>query len=201
MLSGYEFYKIYQSLHLHFTTESYDVLKYGGRTRTTFEAFKNRRDAIRFDSFANKLFNKTKAGQYCIANLSSGNDRFMYESYEDGYEVYLKWKKVKESITREFENDVKYLTRLAVSRGTIDLFDKTKSGNLPPILQVALGGDIHPETVLILNKEHKEFLSRWEVFVKDDPYLSKLILRWKKYQPFVSYDPDKIKPLLEGAPF
>jgi len=201
MLSGFEFFKIHRSLHLHFTSKSYDVMKYNGRTNASFASFENRRDKLRFDSFANKLIGKNKAGQFCIANFVYGSTNFIYEPYDDGYEVYLHWKKVRESITRTFEKDVAYINRLVSSRAAFDLFAQTKSGNHPPILQVALGGHISVESLCIIDKEHTEFFDKWSTICNNDPYVEKVLLKWKKYQPFVSYDADKIKPILNGAMF
>lgn len=201
MLSGWEFFNIHHALKLHFTSESYDVLKYNGRSNMKYETFQNRRDKLRFDSFAHKLIGKTKAGHFCIANFVHGSQNFIYEQYDDAYDVYLQWKKVRESMTREFEKDVLYLNQLASSRASFDLFAKTKSGHFPPILQVTLGGKVNIETLIILNKEHKEFFDRWAEFVHNDPMVSRNLLKWKKYQPFVAYDADKINKILEGALF
>jgi len=201
MLSGFEFFKIYHSLQLHFSSSGYDVLKYNGKTNITYERFEHRRDKMRFDSFAHKLIGKNKAGHFCIANLVYGSKQFVYEPYDDAYEVYLQWRKVRESITRTFEKDVSYLNTLVSSRATFDIFAKTKKGNHPPILQVALGGQVSIETLCILDKEHREFFDNWSDMCQNDPYIDKVLLKWKKYQPFVAYDADRIKPILTGAIF
>lgn len=164
-------------------------------------AYQNRNDKQRFETFAYKLIGKNKAGHFCIANLMYGSQNFIYEPYDQAYDVYLEWKKVRESLTREFQKDVVYLNQLAGSRACLDLFAETKSGKYPPILQVVLAGKINPETVIILNKEHKEFFDRWMSICKNDPYVSKTLLKWQKYAPFVSYDSDRIKEVLKGAKF
>lgn len=201
MLSGWDFFKIHHALKLHFTSESYDVMKYNGKMRLNYESFQHRNDKLRYDSFAHKLIGKHKAGQFCIANIVHGSPNFIYEQYSDAYEVYLQWKKVRESMTREFEKDVAYLNKLAESRASFDLFAETKSGKLPPLLQVTLGGHINVETVVILNTAYKDFFDKWAVICNNDPYVSKTLLKWKKYTPFVAYDADKIKSVLIGAKF
>lgn len=201
MLSGWELFRIHQALKLHFTSESYDVVKYSGKTRATFDSFQRRDDRFKYDAVANKLFGKNKAGHFCIANIMYGSQFFIYDQFADSYDVYLKWKKVRESITREFENDVSYLNQLAGSRPNLDLYAKTKSGKMPPLLQVALAGHIHVESLVILNNEHREFFDKWSELCHTDPMLSGTILKWKKYTPFVAYDVDRIKPIIEGALF
>lgn len=201
MLSGWDLFKIHHSLKLHFTTPSYDVLKYNGKSRISQKSFEVRNDKLRFDSFANKLIGKNKAGHFCIANFVYGNPNFMYGTYEDAYDVYLEWKKVREMVTRTVEKDVNYINQLKSGRAGQNFFAKTNSGNYPPLMQVALGGKISVETLCILDKEHKEFFDSWAAICQNDPYMSKQILKWKKYQPFVSYDADKIKPILNGAKF
>jgi hypothetical protein len=201
MLSGYEFFKIYHSLHLHFTSAKYDVFKYNGKTNASYSAFERRRDKLRFDSFANKLIGKHKAGQFCIANFVYGSNHFIYEPYDDGYDVYLHWKKIRESVTHTFEKDIGYLNRIVENKPGINLFEKTKSGNHPPLLQVGLAQMVGVETLCIIDKEHREFFDNWMLICDNDPMVTEKLLMWKKYQPFVNYDEDKIKPILQGALF
>ena len=201
MLSGWDLFRIHSSLKLHFKSEKYDVIKYGGKTRATLESFQRRNDRFKYDSFAHKLIGKNKAGHFCIANIMYGSENFIYDSYDDAYDVYLKWLKVRESLTREFAKDVLYLNQLAASRASFDLFAKTKSGKLPPIMQVALGRRINVETLILLNNEHKEFFDSWANICDNDPMLAETVLKWKKYAPFVAYNVDKIKPIIEGALF
>lgn len=201
MLTGWDFFRISNSLKLHFTTEKYDCVKYGGKTTTTYDSFQRRRDKLRYDSFAHKLIGDKKAGHLCIANFVYGSKNFLYEPYDDAYDVYLKWLKIKESITRVFEKDVGYLNRLVESKDNLNLFESTKSGNYPPLLQVLMGGHITVETACILNKEHKDFFDKFMLLCQNDPMVSEMMLKWKKYQTFVSYDPNKIKSILKEAIF
>ena len=43
-MTGYEAFCLFSSLKLHFTQDQYDFLKYRGKTRTSVEAFENRKD-------------------------------------------------------------------------------------------------------------------------------------------------------------
>ena len=193
MLSGWDFYRIFHSLKLHFTTEQYNVLKYSGSLRVNEEKFAVRNDRMRYENFANRVFNKTKAGHLIIANFVYGDPFFVYSDYGTAYDVYLKWKRIKESITREFELDLQYITSL----GAKDLFNKTPKGNMPPLLQMVSAGKINVETVVILNNEYQEFFDNWSNICGNDPMLKDLVLRYRKYRCFVQYDEAKIKNVLE----
>ncbi len=48
MISGYEAFGLYQALKLHFTTDSYDYFKYGGKTNISVTEFENRKDNYHF---------------------------------------------------------------------------------------------------------------------------------------------------------
>ena len=43
-MTGYETFALYNSLKLHFTKDSFDFFKYGGKSRISVNAFENRKD-------------------------------------------------------------------------------------------------------------------------------------------------------------
>ena len=69
MISGYEAFGLYQSLKLHFTTDSYDYFKYNGKTKVTVTAFENRKDKYHFYKLSRKYTNKEDLINFIVANL------------------------------------------------------------------------------------------------------------------------------------
>jgi hypothetical protein len=69
MISGYEAFGLYQSLKLHFTTDSYDYFKYNGKTNVTVTAFENRKDKYHFYKLSRKYTNKEDLINFIVANL------------------------------------------------------------------------------------------------------------------------------------
>ncbi len=43
-MTGYETFALYNSLKLHFSKESFDFFKYGGKSKISVNAFENRKD-------------------------------------------------------------------------------------------------------------------------------------------------------------
>lgn len=199
-MNGFEFYQLTHSLKLHFTKESYDVMKSGRGRKLKYETFLARKDANKFEYFANKFVNSIKAGQFVIANIISDNANFMYGTYDDANDIFLQWKKVRESLTNEFTKDIATLNTL-VDEKNINLFNLTPKGYAPPLLQLALAKKINVESVVLLNKEHHEFFDNWQKICENDPYMNDVVLMYRKYQPFVVYDPDKIQSVIKEARF
>lgn len=195
MLTGWEFFKIHKSLYFHFHTEQYDVLKYMGKINVSPEKFGMRSDRYRFDYYGNKFNKKHKAAQFCIANYVEGNKDFIYESFEDSEIIYNRWRKRQESITKLFSDDTEKIL-IKITDG-VNMYNVTPKGNLPPLLQMFKVGYISIETLVILNKEHNKFIDDWMKLTPNDAYLKNLILRLKKYSPFVQYKQSKILPIIK----
>ena len=52
MIEPYEVYKLYLAIKLHFTTKSYDVVKYKGKVRVKPETFRKRKDMVSLKKLA-----------------------------------------------------------------------------------------------------------------------------------------------------
>lgn len=198
MCSGKRFYEIYISLKLHFTT-TYDVIKYSGKGTFRKTKLDEKNYGKLFDQWGSKFQNEKKIGHFVIANLIYGDEEFPYRrTYADAEEVYLRWMRTKESLTKETKEDVDKIKEIMKEQGvSFDYMLKvTPKGNMPPLLQLAIFNKINLETLVIVNKECKEVFEQWEDSLHVDPYAQDLVFKLKKYQPFVRYDKDKIIPLL-----
>jgi hypothetical protein len=184
-VTAFEFYKIFQPLNLHFSS-SYNGFKYGFKTKSITEsAFSNRKDKSRFEVLANKCASAKQAGQHCIANFIYNDHDWIYHSYKETYEVYLKWKGIRQSQTRFFNQDIETIINiLENSEVKGSLFLKTPSGNKPPLMQLFMKGKISKETLAILAHYHN-FLPYWIKEFDDDPLVSDQLFLITKYQPFL----------------
>lgn len=195
MLTGWQFYKLHQALNLHFHDLRYDVFKYFGKINSNPEKYGIKDDRYRYEYYAGKFYNNKKALQFCVANFIRGNKDFVHYSYEDAESEYLQWRKIQDSITQTFQND---LSKIKEHAGSANIFIPTPNGNQPPLLQMMKVGYITLETAVILNNEvGKSFFDMWTKLCDDDPYAKNLILKCKKYTPFVKYNKDKIKSLVK----
>ena len=198
MCSGKRFFSIYTALLLHFTS-TYDVLKYKGKGSFTKAKLDEKRYGKQFENWGSKFQNEKKLGNFIIANLVYGDEKFPYrQPYADAEQIYLRWMRTKESITKETEEDIlKIKNTMQEHNLTFDnMIDKTPKGKLPPLLQLAIFNKINYETLVIVNNEYKNIFEVWEDMLINDPYTQDFIFKMKKYTPFVQYSKEKIQPLL-----
>lgn len=187
-MDAFETYKHYLALKRHFTSKSYDFFKYNGAVkagRTTFEARKDR-------YFFHKLSKQKNVTDFLLAIFVYG-DKDMWVgdivNNEESEQIYLKWRRVKESLTQTFKNDLDRLD------DNLPMNFLPQDGQHPPLLRKLLSKEIHIETFIILN-DLIRFSSLWNRKIEDTIIWPEVREKCKKYQPFLSYDKDKYKAIL-----
>lgn len=187
-MDAFEAYKTYLALKSHFTTKSYDFFKYNGAIKASKTSFETRRDKY----FFHKLSKKKDVVNYLVAN-------FMYDdphkwvgdilNSAKADEQYLKFVKIRDSMTHVVSTDLNKL---------LDDFDdnlKVEDGQHPYLLRLVLRGDIHVETLIILN-DLCGFTKMWNRQIEDVVIWPDLFLKCKKFRPFITYDKEKIRQLV-----
>ena len=58
MYGGFDVYKVYLGVKLHFTTDTYDYVKYGGKTNATLDTFTKRKDRYFFHKLSKRLMSE-----------------------------------------------------------------------------------------------------------------------------------------------
>lgn len=187
-MDAFEAYKTYLALKSHFTTKSYDFFKYNGAVRASKKSFDTRHDKY----FFHKLSKKKDIVNYLVAN-------FMYDDPNKWVgdllnnarsdEQYLKFVKIRDSMTHIVSTD---LSRL------LDNFDdnlKVVDGQHPHLLKLVLRGEVHVETLIILN-DLCSFTKMWNRKIEDTIIWPELFLKCKKYRPFITYDKEKIRQIV-----
>lgn len=189
-MNGYTFWKIYQSLQLHFYTANFNVTVYGTKSKAiNEEVFNKRRDKGIFEKIAKHFFSEQKAGQFCIANFME-NKNWIYEDFSIAEEVYEKWANVRKFQNDIFNMDIDFISNV-IKNKKLESFahalNKTKSGNFPPLLQMAMNENIKKETLIILDT-FMNFLDNWYIIYKTDPFVNDYLFKLKKYSCFVTFD-------------
>lgn len=201
MLTGYEFFKLYHAFNLHFTTTRYDIFRYNGKTNVSLETFKGRRDYSRFVYWGNRFHNRVKAGQFILANFvyNQASSSWIYQPFEQANTFFTQWLRVKESLTKIFEDDMIKIGKVKSDHNLTfeQLFHHTPSGRSPPIWQMSNVGLITPESLILIDKEVMRFIDDELTSNSVDPFLEDTIFRLKKYSPFVKYDKEKINHIVK----
>ena len=106
--TGFGAYAIYNSIHLHFTSSSYNYHKYNGKTNVSKDSFLKRKDKYHFYKLSRKYPNKEEMKNFLVANFVENDQMWVGDLLNDGaIDNYRRRQKVLQSLTYTFENDIK----------------------------------------------------------------------------------------------
>lgn len=190
--TGFAAYAIYNAIHLHFTSNSYNYFKYGGKTNVSKDSFMKRKDKYHFHKLSRR-YSLEELKEFYIANFIECDFQWVGEIInEEGESNYKKWKKRKESLSYLFEIDLKNIFDEVDNPGKLL---SVKSGDYPKLLQVTMQGNICIETLCIMNDIMK-FFPMWVKNIEDDIVWPNWKTKVEKYTPFIVYDKNKYKKIL-----
>lgn len=190
-IPGYTVYRYFLATKIHFTTESYNVIKSSGNISATEESYTNRSDQSVFEKIGKRYKTDKEVVQFLIANFAYGNSYVVYST--ESHRNYVEWKRRKESITQVVSNDLintSYLLEDDRQSNPIAIVN-----GLPPLLKYYIGNHVTYETMVIL-QDMLDFLPLWEANVL---MWQDLFLRIRKGKQFVRYDPPRIEKLLKDS--
>ncbi len=197
IMAPFEVYRYYLALRLHFTTDSYDVIKQQGRVRATRNSFLKRKDLLSINRVAETYSDKDIVN-FLVANFVSG-DRWGGVFDVESKDRYQGWKKRIESISYTFKKELDKAVLFADKNNiTFEQLFCCNNGQHPPIVKMYLRNDISIETLVILNKLNN-FTDQLDLDLKDDlvwPDTSRII---KKYSPFLEIKKDKYNEIYRRA--
>lgn len=184
-------YKIYTSLRLHFTTDNYDI-RSGITPRRPKAGVKA--------SFKKKLevlmkqynYNQDEFINYLVANFLNGNEWGIFEN--TGPEIYTEWKRVQESLTYTYTQDIKNLVFQVTKLE--DAWDCSQGH--PVILKEYCGKRCRLETLVILNKLYR-FTTEVDEQLVLDPVWNSISRTIHKYSPFIKVEKDKFSMITHKA--
>ena len=194
-MNGFEVYKIYLAIKLHFTSknQSYDFHKHNGRTTARLETFTKRRDRYFFHKLS-KSYNDSSVVNYFLSNFVSNTNLWVGDIIgKTGDDHYKQWSKKIEALHYYYEQDIDYILERKISFD--DIFT-SKDGQHPPILKMFLSKRINFETVIILD-DILSFSKRLNKNIKETVLWPKLYDRMIRYKPFLKYNIAKYKMTLK----
>ena len=186
-MTDYEAYKLYCAVKRHFNSERYDYFKYNGSVRASYSAFEKRNDKYFFVKLAK---HKDVLG-YLVANLYQ-SDVWVGDLVNEqvAEQRYREWLKRKESLSYIFKNEV----------GEIDDIKeemRCKGGQHPVLFRKYLSREICAETLIIIDRIYNKVLFKyWDSELKD-PVWKNESNRLKKLSPFVVFDEDKYRHMVD----
>jgi hypothetical protein len=190
--TGFAAYAIYNAIHLHFSSKSYDYFKYSGKTNVSKDTFQKRKDKYFFHKLSRK-YSLEELKDFYVANFIECDFKWIGDiNGEIGEKNYLKWKKRRESLSYVFQDNIDFLLDQVDNPGELLV---VKSGNYPKLLLSTMQGSIEVETLCILN-DLMNFLPMWTKKITDDIIWPEWKRKVEKYTPFIDYNKTKYKLLL-----
>ena len=196
-MDGFDVYKIYLAIKLHFTSESYDYFKHNGKTTARLNTFTKRRDRYFFHKLS-RSYSSSACVDYFVAGFIGSDTVWIGDVVgKSGQENYTRWQKRIESLSYVFENDCNTLLDfIEEKRIKFDDLFKVKDGQHPPLVKLYIANKITIETMVILN----DILNYSKQFNKEIgetviwPKKYKLLL---KYKPLLKYNITKMKMIIK----
>jgi hypothetical protein len=191
-VTGYEVYKMYLALRMHFTNDKYDYVKYRGKVNASEKAFEQRRDRYFFKKLATR-YNQDQILNYLVANFMNDSNGYI-QSFSIGN--YERWKAQQESFCYKFRQDVDLLLTYFESPYQ-DKFDKifeVKEGSHPPLLRHYLSGEISLETLVVF-ETCLRYIGKFDKQLKD-PIWKSIKTKVLNYKPFLNIDCSKYRQVI-----
>ena len=199
--SGWGVYRMYLNFRLHFNSDKYDysldTLK-GEEIKCKSETYRNRED-IKFFKRIVRLYNiqnmEELQGLFISHFVSGAQYNDLYN--EKAKETFLEWKKRKQSLTYNFEEDLDVL--LQRTDKFDDLF-RVVDGVEPEIVKAFYHSDISIETFIIMDKI-LGFIEHIDKHIDDDIIWPRKKKLCSKYSRLLEVDVNKYKKLLKKRLF
>ena len=195
-MNGFEVYKTYLAIKLHFTSkgQSYDFHKHNGRTTARLETFTKRRDRYFFHKLS-KSYNDRTIVDYFVSNFVSNTNLWVGDIIgKSGDEAYKQWTKKLESLHYYYEQDIDFIMQKDIEFNNLFV---SVNGQHPPIVKMFLAKKINFETFIILDDILK-FTKNLNKNITEIVLWPKLFDRMKRYKPFLSYNITKYKLSLKN---
>ena len=148
-MNGFDAYKTYLGIKLHFTKKDYDFHRFDGKTKATLESFEKRNDKYFFTKIAKRYSNTLV--DFFVANLVHDNSKWVGDFVlSDSERTYLSWRKKVDGLWYYFSQDID--TLLKKSQQQFDNIFKCPRGQHPILLKCLLAKKVSIESVVILDK-------------------------------------------------
>lgn len=189
-MTGYEAFALYNSLKLHFSSDSYDFFKYGGKSKISVDSFENRKDKYYFYKLSRQN-EKEDYIEFLVSNFLIKEKCWAGDLLqEESVIAYKKRMATLQSLGYVFKNDCQKL------RDSVEISSDLLScdGDYPKLLTMTLQNDIQFETLCILN-DLMNFVPMWNKKITDTIRWPEIHRKIKKYTPFLHYDKEKFKQI------
>ena len=197
MIHGFDVYRMYLAMKLHFTNPNFDYFTAGGKTNAKEKTYQQRNDFWFYETLARK-YKKEEIQELLLASFVISEDSskvWIGDIRQSGKDRWVVWKKSQQSLAYTIEQDLESMASSMGSEGhTFNNLFETMGGH-PPLLKFFIQRQLNLDTLVVMDIV-LGFVDRWDKELKD-PLWEQLSLKIKKYKPFLSINKNKYQQILK----
>ena len=199
MIHGFDVYRMYLAMKLHFTNPNFDYFTAGGKTNAKEKTYQQRNDFWFYETLAKK-YKKEEIQELLLASFVISEDStkvWIGDIKQSGKDRWVVWKKSQQSLAYTVEQDLSSVVDYMDAKGhTFNNLFETMEGH-PPLLKLYIQRRINLDTLIVMDIV-LGFTRKWDKLLFD-PLWTGLSLKIKKYKPFLSIDRNKYQQILKGT--
>ena len=197
MYGGFDVYKTYLAVKLHFASDTYDYYKYDGKVNAKLDTFTKRKDRYFFHKLSTR-YAESDILDFFVANFLADSKRWIGNLLaNDGKDVYLDYKKRKEAFTYHFKQECGTITS-DLGRRNISFNDGfiPPDGQHPRILRLLIQRKISYQTAVVLD-HFLGFTKNWDKEITEKVVWPEISLKVTRVKPFVNFNVTECKLIMK----
>ena len=199
MYGGFDVYKTYLAVKLHFTSDTYDYYKYDGKVNAKLDTFTKRKDRYFFHKLSTR-YAETDILDFFVANFLADSKRWIGNLLaNDGKDVYLDYKKRKEAFAYHFKQECGTIAS-DLGRRNISFNDGfiPPNGQHPRILRLLIQRKISYQTAVVLD-HFLGFTKNWDKEITEKVVWPEISLKVSRVKPFVNFNATECKLIMKDV--
>ena len=197
MYGGFDVYKTYLAVKLHFASDTYDYYKYDGKVNAKLDTFTKRKDRYFFHKLSTR-YAETDILDFFVANFLADSKRWIGNLLaNDGRDVYLDYKKRKEAFAYHFKQECGTIA-IDLGRRNISFNDGfiPPDGQHPRVLRLLIQRKISYQTAVVLD-HFLGFTKNWDKEITEKVVWPEISLKVTRVKPFVNFNVTECKLIMK----
>ena len=197
MYGGFEVYKTYLAVKLHFTSASYDYIKYEGKINAKLDTFTSRNDRYFFHKLSTR-YKQDEILDFFVANFAKDDKKWVKSLLEnDGKGNYLEYKKYQNAVGYHFRNDCSLLND-RIGRDMVSFNDVllVSNGQHPTMLRLLIQRKINIQTAIIIDST-LSYSKNWSKDINEKVVWPKIAFKMAKLKGFMKYNETECKLIMK----
>ena len=197
MYGGFDVYKTYLAVKLHFTSDTYDYYKYDGKVNAKLDTFTKRKDRYFFHKLSTR-YAESDILDFFVANFLADSKRWIGNLLaNDGRDVYLDYKKRKEAFAYHFKQECGTIAS-DLGRRNISFNDGfiPPDGQHPRVLRLLIQRKISYQTAVVLD-HFLGFTKNWDKEITEKVVWPEISLKVTRLKPFINFNATECKLIMK----